>query len=591
MELDRKVRRLAAIVFADVVGYSRMMAADEVGTLAALKSHREQEFDPEVAKHNGRIVKLMGDGTLVEFASVVDAVSCALAIQQAVAEGGSGLALRLGVNLGDIIIQGDDIYGDGVNVAARLETLAEPGGICVSSVVHESIRDRINVTFRDGGPVEMKNLARPVQIWRWSPDNPGRESESTATIQPVPARKTEGPSIAVLAFENMSGDPEQAYFSDGIAEDIITDLSKVSGLTVIARNSSFAYKGRSVDLRTVGRELGAGKILEGSVRRAGDRVRITAQLIDAASGAHLWADRYDRDLTDIFAVQDEVALRIVDALKVRLTPSERASITSTDTTNLDAHDNFLQLRNLLHWPGLNSTLWKRAVAFGKRAVELDPDFTHAYALLAIIHMFDYHNHWSGDEPDEVLAKAWRLAEQATQCDPRDPLAQHAIAVVARWKGDYGLAATAVEALLSRTPDNALALFTRAEIAIATGRSREAVPDLERAIRLDPGFAHQLLQYLGMAHALLGNYETAALVFRERLLLVKDTDIGRAWLASVLGHLGEIAEAREVWAELLKINPNFSIQQRLAKQGFVERADPDRVMEGLAKAGLPERPSF
>lgn len=587
METDRKIRRLAAILFADVVGYSRMMAADEVGTLAALKRHRGEEFDPAVAKHNGRIVKLMGDGTLVEFASVVDAVSCALAIQQAVADGRSGLALRVGVNLGDIIIQGDDIYGDGVNVAARLEALAEPGGICISSVVHESIRDRIDAPFRDDGPVEMKNIARPVQIWRWSPGNPVARSDSTTAAPAASLPRSEGPSIAVLAFDNMSGDPEQAYFSDGIAEDIITDLSKVSGLTVIARNSSFAYKGRSVDLRTIARELGVGAVLEGSIRRAGNRVRITAQLIDAASGAHLWADRYDRELTDIFAVQDEVTLKIVEALKVRLTPYEKANIASTGTKNMEAHDNLLQLRSLLHWPGLNSTLWRRAVEFGKRAIELDPGFTHAYALLAIIHMYDYHNHWSGDEPAEVISKAWRLAEQAIQCDPGDATAQHAIAVVARWKGDYDLAASAVDKLLSRTPDNALALFTRAEIAIATGRSRDAVPDLERAIRLDPGFAHQLLQYLGMAHALLGNYETAALVFRERIMLVKDTDIGRAWLAAVLGHLGEIVEARQLWAELLRINPHFSIEQRLANQGFVDRADPNSVMSGLAKAGLPE----
>ena len=282
MEVERTIRRLAAILVADVVGYSRLMADDEAGALAALNRHREVEFDPVVARHNGRIVKLMGDGTLVEFRSVVDAVACAVAIQQAAAEAEAGpiMTLRIGVNLGDIIIQGDDIYGDGVNIAARLEPLAPPGGVCISSVVNESVRDRADVVFVDGGEVAVKNIDRPIKVWRWHPAD-GAAPARVASPPPRPAaRAPEGRSIAVLPFANMSGDPEQEYFSDGIAEDIITDLSKVAGLLVIARNSSFAYKGKSVDLRDVGRELGVGHVLEGSVRRAGQRVRITAQLID-----------------------------------------------------------------------------------------------------------------------------------------------------------------------------------------------------------------------------------------------------------------------------------------------------------------------
>ena len=308
----RNVRRLAAILAADVVAYSRMMAADESGTLAALKRHREAVFDPAVAEHNGRIVKLIGDGTLVEFASVVDAVNCALAIQRTLAAeiaDGPKITLRIGVNLGDIIIDGDDIYGDGVNVAARLEPLAEPGGVCLASIVNESVGTRIDVAFSDGGEVHVKNIDRPIRIWKWHP-GAAAEPARAPKAEPAPAKaeRTEKPSIAVLPFTNMSGDQEQEYFSDGITEDIITDLSKVAGLLVIARNSSFAYKGRNVDIRTVGRELGVRSVLEGSIRRAGNRVRITAQLIDAADGGHLWAERYDRDLTDIFAVQDEVTL-------------------------------------------------------------------------------------------------------------------------------------------------------------------------------------------------------------------------------------------------------------------------------------------
>ena len=325
-----------------------MMGADEAGTLAALKRHREAVFNPTVALHGGRIVKLMGDGTLVEFNSVVDAVRCALSIQTAVSSEQSTegrITLRIGVNLGDVIIDGDDIYGDGVNIAARLEPLAEPGGVCVSSIVNESVGNRIDVSFEDGGEVRVKNIDRPIRIWKW---HPGAASNlATAPNPEPPAAKKEKPSIAVLPFTNMSGDQEQEYFSDGITEDIITDLSKVAGLLVIARNSSFAYKGKNVDVRTIGRELGVRSVLEGSIRRAGNRVRITAQLIDAADGGHLWAERYDRDLTDIFAVQDEVTLQIVSALKVTLSPAEKARVSEAGTSDVAAHDAFLHGRELI----------------------------------------------------------------------------------------------------------------------------------------------------------------------------------------------------------------------------------------------------
>jgi adenylate cyclase len=591
MENERTNRRLAAILAADVVGYSRLMAQNEAGTLAALNRHRETEFNPAVARHRGRIVKLIGDGTLVEFTSVVDAVNCAASIQKkarAARGDGPSIVLRIGINLGDIIIDKDDIYGDGVNIAARLEPLAKPGGICVSSIVNESVGDRAEVVFSDGGEVNVKNFDRAVRVWHWHPDqapSPHGGAQS-APADPEPNTTPENRSIAVLPFENMSGDPEQEYFSDGISEDIITDLSKVSGLLVIARNSSFAYKGKSVDLRKVGRELGVSSILEGSVRRAGNRVRITAQLIDATTGGHLWADRYDRELTDIFAVQDEVTRDIVTALKINLAPDTRYRISNAGTANMEAHDNLLRMRSILHWPGINAVLWKRAVAFGKRAIELDANYTHAYALLAIISMYDFHNRWSGDEPGEVLSRAERLAERAIALDPNDHLANHAVAVIARWAGNYDLAASALEKVLTIIPDYALGLFTRSEIAIAAGRPRDAIADIEHAMRLDPGFTHQYLQNLGMAHLLLGHYETAALVLRERVLLIKDTDIGRAWLASALGHIGEVAEAQQTWADLLKINPDFSIEQRLARQAFADPSYVGKVMDGLTKAGLP-----
>jgi adenylate cyclase len=590
METERTIRRLAAVLFADVVGYSRLMAEDEVRALAGLNRLRETAFNPAVARHNGRIVKLMGDGTLVEFGSVFDAVDCAIAIQTAIAssDGQPAMPLRIGVNLGDIIIQGDDIYGDGVNIAARLETQARPGGVCISSVVNESVRSRSGSMFVDGGEVTVKNIARPIHVWHWHPADTatsGSTVESNAA-PPQPEREPETASIAVLAFDNMSGDADQEYFSDGISEDIITDLSKVPGLMVIARNSSFAYKGKAVDIRTVGQELGVGHVLEGSVRRAGDRVRVTAQLIDAVTGGHVWAERFDRDLEDIFAVQDEVALKIVDALKIRLSPGEEANIASIGTTNMAAHDSFLRMRDLVLSPALTPEKWKRAMEFGARAIELDPTYAQALGLYSIFHWLDFHNGWSGDSPETVAAKAGTFAERAMAVDPNDPLANNAVAVAARWAGDYDRAIAANERASSVTPNAPLVLFTRADIAIGAGRPQDAVPVLERAIRLDPAWTHQHLQFLGMAHFLQGNYETAALIFRERIVLANDTDIGRAWLAASLGHLGEVAEAREVWADLMTINPKFVIAPRLTRFLYARAQDPENVLAGLAQAGLP-----
>ncbi len=579
MEPARQIRRLSAILFADIVGYSRLMAADEAGALAALNRHRAAEFDPVVTAHNGRIVKLMGDGALVEFASVVDAVDCALAIQQA-AVGRAGLTLRIGVNLGDIILQGDDIYGDGVNIAARLEPLAAPGGICVSSVVHESIRGRVDAGFVDGGEVEVKNIDRPVKIWRWHP------GAAAVVAVPAPARKPEGPSVAVLAFANMSGDPEQEYFADGIAEDIITDLSKVSGLTVIARNSSFAYRGRSVDLRAVGRELGVPFVLEGSVRRAGQRVRVTAQLIDAATGIHLWAERYDGDLADVFAVQDAVTLKIVEALRVRLTPREREAITSTGTTNPQAHDALMRMRGLVRSIGLNQQSWTRGVEHGIHAITLDPAYVQALGLLSTAQWLDFLNGWSGDAPEVVSARANALADRAIALAPEDSVANVAVAIAARFRGDYALAERAGRKALSLSPDSAQALLTLGEIACTSGHPQDAIPLFERAIRLEPGWSHQHLQFLGQAHFLMRNFETAALVFRERLFLYKETDIGRAWLAAALGHLGEVDDARTVWADLMALKPDFRLAPRLARFHYVRAEDPALVLEGLVKAGLP-----
>jgi adenylate cyclase len=589
MTQEGSSRRLAAILAADVVGYSRMMGADEAGTLAALKRHREGVFDPAVAEHNGRVVKLIGDGTLVEFGSVVDAVKCALAIQRAVkarAEPNSrDIVLRIGVNLGDVIIDGNDIYGDGVNVAARLEPLAEPGGVCVASIVNESVGTRVDVKFTDGGEVAVKNIDRPIRVWKWHPDSdplPVRAAPATAEAG---VTGTEPQSIAVLPFNNMSGDPEQEYFSDGITEDIITDLSKVGGLMVIARNSSFTYKGKSVDVRTVGRDLGVRSVLEGSIRKAGNRVRITAQLIDAATGGHIWADRYDRDLTDIFELQDEVTQRIVEALKVTLTPKERALLADNAPGNVEAHDLYLRARAAIQSPNINREKQLHSIALFERALAIEPNHAQALAGLALANVFDYHNRWS-DDPDGSLRRADEIATRASAADPNEPLAWFALSLTAGLMKDERRSRAAVDKALALNPNYALALNSRGAFNLYSGQPEAAIADIEGAMRLDPGFTQQYLHYLGLAHLLIGNYETAATMFRERILLVPETDFSRSALVVALGHLGQTEEARRVWAELKAINPRYVFEEHLARQPFRRQADIDTMRTGLAKAGVP-----
>jgi adenylate cyclase len=582
-------RRLAAVLAADVVGYSQMMGTDEAGTLAALKRHRETIFNPAVAAHRGRIVKLIGDGTLVEFSSVVDAVKCAVAIQRAVkAEGqptGKGIVLRIGVNLGDVIIEGDDIYGDGVNVAARLEPLAEHGGVCIASIVNESVGNRIDASFRDGGEVAVKNIQRPIRVWKWHPDT-DKGVAQTIRAAPVQESAREQPSIAVLPFDNMSGDPEQEYFSDGITEDIITDLSKIGGLVVIARNSSFTYKRKSVDIRTVGRELGVRSVLEGSIRRAGNRIRITAQLIEAATGSHLWAERYDRDLTDIFAVQDEVTRRIVDALKIKLTPAEEARIAETPTRNLDAHDLLLRARDLLLGPRSNREVFARVVSLAREASELDPGYAEPHAILGMAYTFDYLNRWNEDS-DQSLRLAQECAEQSIQRNPDEPLGHIVAARVAIFEKHLEAATAEVSVALSLNRNAPLAYSILGHIQIYSGRPLDAIPHYEHAMRLDPAFNQQYLHSLGTAYLVAGKYETAAAIFKQRILLAPETDFSRAFLASALGYLGDVDEARRIWAELRKINPKYSLTEHLGRLPFRDPADPGRIAEGLAKAGLPD----
>ncbi len=580
MTPPRAHRRLAAILAADVVGYSRMMGADEAGTLAVLREVWGNTFNPLVAAHDGRIVKMMGDGALVEFASAVDAIEAAVAIQSVMAArgetAGPAIAFRIGVNLGDIVIEGDDIFGDGVNVAARLEAQAPTGGILISDAVHSQVRGKVGVEFADAGPLALKNIAEPVRAWSWG-------GEAVAGL--VPPRDT--PSIAVLPFENMSGDPEQDYFSDGISEDIITDLSKIAGLMVVARNSSFAYKGRNADIRVVGRELGVSSVLEGSIRRAGNRVRITAQLIDTGTGGHLWADRFDRELTDIFAVQDEVTLKIVGALRVKLRPVEVAMFDSVREVNIEAHDSLLRARELSievlrSSEGAAGNI-ERIVTLLRHAIAVDPDFAPPYAFLSMTYTLEYHNGWVGI-PDP-LALASHFAETAVALDPNEPIALNAAAITRMLRHDLPAAREAADKAVALNPNFAQAHATLGHLLVYQDEPLTAVPILEKAIRLDPVFSHQYMHFLGLAYLIAGQHEDAARALRERIRLAPRTDSSRAFLASALGHLGKVDEARHVWAELMAVNPSYSLDARLGRLPFSDK-DLALVRDGLAQAGLP-----
>jgi len=544
-------------------------------------------FGPAVAAHNGRIVKLIGDGVIAEFSSVVDAVSCALSVQRPGATTADqsalqpNIVLRIGINLGDVIIEGDDIYGDGVNIAARLEPLAEPGGICVSSIVHESVGNRIDVHFQDGGEISVKNIDRPIKVWKWHPGAAtATAAQSSAKPKPNVAAAA---SIAVLPFTNMSGDPEQEYFSDGISEDIITDLSKIAGLMVIARNSSFSYKGRSVDVRSVGRDLGVRSVLEGSIRRAGNRVRITAQLTDAATGAHLWADRYDRDLTDIFEVQDEVVAKIVGVLAVTLTKGEQQRLRQHGTSNVEAYECWLRARALLTRGSRESIIQARAMY--RQAIEFDLNFAAPHAGLAFAAIADYVSAWAPD-PAQALLEAEGWARRALELSDHEPVSHMALGNVLLWRRDHAGALAEFARMIALDPNFAQGYTATGLALMYAGEPARALEPFATAMRLDPHYPDIVLHFLAQANFSLGKYEIAAQLLRDRIARNPNTDASRMLLASCYGYLGRTEDAQAVWAALLKVNPDFSVMQRARVLPYKNPDDFQRILEGLAKARLP-----
>jgi adenylate cyclase len=480
-------RRLSAIVAADVVGYSRLIGADEEGTIAALQALRADLIDPKLSEHNGRIVKLMGDGMLIEFPSIVDAVRAAVATQQALTEHNSSLPedrrieFRVGINLGDVVIDGDDIQGDGVNVAARLEGLAQPGGICISEGVYEQVRDRLDLPFQDLGEKEVKNIARPVRVWQWLP---------TASATPAPAAPEsplplpDKPSVAVLPFDSMSSDAEQEFLADGLAEDITTMLSNLRWMFVIARNSAFSYKGQTVSIAQVGRELGVRYVLEGSVRKAGNRIRVNAQLIEAASGNHLWADKYDREIDDIFAIQDDITKSIVGMLETEIANAEQVASLQRPA-NLDAWTAYQRGMSGLAKNYVPEDL-KQSLADFSTAVDLDPKFAAAYAGLSMAGLL--LTGWGRLDLDEISGAKQRVldsARQAVRLDERDPWTLAVLARAQLYNGDFDGARRSAERALSLSPNSFQALWAAAIVAGFTGDSEKALRLVDEVDRVSP----------------------------------------------------------------------------------------------------------
>ena len=522
-------RRLVAILAADVVGYSRLMELDEASTMTDLKMRWAEVVEPVVASHQGRIFKRIGDGMLVEFGSAVAAVECAAELQKAMAAvhdddpADRRIMLRIGVNLGDVMVEGSDLYGDGVNVASRIEGLAVPGGVAISNAVHEHVHGRVSIDFVDSGSHEVKNIERPLHIWSWSPN--AEATTASAGRAPHPPRSK--PSIAVLPFDNMSEDSEQGYFADGITEDIITDLSKVSGLFVIARNSSFAYRGQAPDVRKVSRELGVRYVLEGSVRKVAGRVRINAQMIDGTTGGHLWAERFDRDLEDVFAVQDEVTRTIVDALKVKLTAGEEARRENRAKVDPEAYDLLVRARQTVLQ--LRPEAAREARRMLERVIEIDPDLALPYARLAIISFAEYANRWN-DATDDNLKRALELARKAVDTDATEPQGFVSLSMALSWLRRLDEAQAAAERAVALAPNLADAQTCLGNILDFQGRHEDAVAHYTRAYQLDPQF-DMSLHFLGRALLALGRFDEAETAFKRRLTL--DAALGHVALLSCL----------------------------------------------------------
>ncbi|MEJ2122981.1 MAG: adenylate/guanylate cyclase domain-containing protein [Alphaproteobacteria bacterium] len=584
-------RRLAAILATDVVGYSRLIRADEEGTLERLKALRAEIIEPNIAKHHGRIVKLMGDGMLAEFGSVVDAVRDAVEVQQAVTvhqadlPEGQRIQFRVGVNLGDVVIDGDDIHGDGVNVAARLEGLAEPGGICVSDIVYQSVKGKLEIGFDDLGEQQVKNISEPVRVYRIRV-NAAAPAAATAFEGTAPdaLKLPDKPSIAVLPFNNMSGDQDQEYLADGLAEDIITALSKISEMFVIARNSSFAYKGTSPDIRKVAKELGVRHVLEGSVRKAGNRVRITAQLIDAVTGSHLWAERYDRDLVDIFDLQDEITSDVVTALQVRLTEGEQARLRRRQTNNLAAWESYNH--GQAHMRRFNRSDHQQALELLNRAVEQDPNFASAWCHLGWVHYNEARFGWC-ESPEKALEEAAELVERGLALDPDLPDGYSMLAIIRLLQHRYDEADVACTRALQVGQNSGDSCALVAMVLAYLGQPERSLDLVEKAMRLSPFYPDWYLGILGVSRRLVGQFDEAIAADLERLARNPENIFSDFRLAAVYEQMGQHDKATFHIKQSLKKNPEWSLSQIRISEAYRDQTEMVKFLELLQSAGMPE----
>jgi adenylate cyclase len=580
MAETRVERRLAAILAADVAGYSRLMGTDEVGTLTALKTLRSEIVDVAISEHRGRIVKTTGDGMLVEFASAVDAVSCAIYVQSKMADRHTDIRFRIGINVGDIIVDDNDIFGDGVNIAARLEALAEPGGVCISDDAYRQVRGKIEVSCDDLGPQKLKNIVEPMRVWRLLRSGAAKTGTGGKPALGLPDK----PSIAVLPFDNLSSDPEQGFFADGITEDVITTLSYISSLFVIARNSSFAYKGKARDLRQIGQELGVRYLLEGSVRRAGERLRITAQLIDATTGHHLWADKYDRGVADVFDLQDELTREIVTALRVILTEAEEGRVWQRSTNSLAAWSDAVRGVDYI-WRGTASDM-EAARKFLVKATDTDRNYAKALVMLALTYYFDIRFGYTKNIV-EAKGRFSELTRRALELDPNEPYA------IGMQGNAYALDERFEEAIiqanraLSISPNDAFLWLLAARLFVNAELPAEGERAIRTAMRLNPLYPVNYLAVLGDALVHQGKSEEALLSLKELVRRNPNYISAHLHLAALYCDRSEMEEAQMQISEVLRINPLYRLSMA---ENFYISADASRkaaFVGALRRAGLPE----
>jgi adenylate cyclase len=584
---ERTQRRLAAIVAADVAGYSRLVGLDEEGTLHALRSHRQELIDPLIKEHGGRIANTAGDSILIEFPSAVDAVRCALAVQQSLPERNREIDedrrinFRVGINVGDVIVEGEDLLGDGVNVAARLEGLAEPGGICLSRTARDQVRDRLDLDLEDLGEIEVKNIARPVRVFRIIIHDARSSKSDVASTAADGEAISDYPSIAVLPFTNMSGDPEQEYFGDGISEDIITELARFPDLMVIARNSTFTYKGQAVKVQEVSRDLGVRYVLEGSVRKGGQRVRITAQLVDGITGDHIWAERYDRALTDIFEVQDEITQTVVASVPERIASAELDRVKRKLPHDMSAYDYVLRGKRHHH----RSTPEDNAEALRllEAAIELDPEYASAYAWKACT-LAQAIALGCGGDPQELLARDLEAVRKGLSLDENDIECHRILCEFGMMWSQWDEAQRHHDKAFELNPNDARIIAQRGELLTKLGQAEEGVAWVQKAMHLDPYGADARAHLLGRAMFAAHRYADAVAAFK-RIPAPRPDHI--ADMAACFCQLEQDEDARACATRVLELSSDFSVNDYVERRAIKEASDHDHLRDSLLRSGLPK----